>query len=351
MTGTSMDGLDISVVELEGYGLDLKVKDSRNQSFPLGKLSEKLRAISLGKSFTIKDLVEINHHFSHLHLDALKEMHAENAHLIAIHGQTLYHKPPLSLQMLNPNLIAHNLKVPVVYDLRAADLSMGGEGAPMTPLSDAILFRSPAQTRGIVNLGGFCNITKIAAMDQVDRNEISAKDLCACNHILDSLAREMWGFEYDHDGQKALEGKVNPEIFEQVFTILSEQNQTTRSLGSGDELYSSIRGLTPKIASQDLARSIIAAMALLISESLKECAELILAGGGAHNQALVAEIKHFFAGKVYLSDDFNIPIQYRESISMAILGALCEDRIPITLAQVTHCHGEAPVAGVWVQPK
>ena len=112
------------------------------------------------------------------------------ADLVVAHGQTVFHAPPASWQLLNAAPIARAVRAPVVFDLRQADLAAGGQGAPITPLADWIMLRAhgpAAAGRAIVNLGGFCNVTILPS--GAGPEGVRGMDVCPCNHLLDGVAR------------------------------------------------------------------------------------------------------------------------------------------------------------------
>ena len=175
MTGTSIDGLDAALVRITGQGYAMKVAVLNCLEVELGDLAIPLKKLSLQQPMKAEEITRIAHDFGLLHLKALKELAGDNKlDLISVHGQTVLHKPPLSWQLINPSIIAYGLDTPVVYDLRAADLAAGGEGAPITPLADFILFRNGSETRGIVNLGGFCNVTILPLTSTISQGWTSA---------------------------------------------------------------------------------------------------------------------------------------------------------------------------------
>ncbi|NQU66064.1 MAG: anhydro-N-acetylmuramic acid kinase, partial [SAR324 cluster bacterium] len=277
--------------------------------------------------------------------------------LIALHGQTIYHSPPLSWQLINPTLIAQKLNVPVIFDLRAADLAQGGQGAPITPLGDFILFRDIVEKRSIVNLGGFCNITTLPGISNSAKNDVDLEywqslvggfDLSPCNHLLDKISRDLIGQPYDENGNNALTGSVSKKPFEKLHSILSGMFNEKRSLGTGDETSQWISRFSGDVIAVDLARTACAAIAQMIVDSV-DSDRIILAGGGVKNAALMEEITKRFSGKVSTSNEFGIPSEHREAIEMAILGALCQDRVPITLPQVTGSKTKF-ISGCWVLP-
>ncbi len=358
MTGTSLDGLDIGLVEIEGSGLMMRVKVKKCLSKPLGKLADSLRLIASRLPITAKEIARISNKLATLHLSSLMEIAGNRKlDLVSIHGQTLYHAPPLSLQMINPTPVAIGLNVPVVSDLRAADLAMGGQGAPITPISDFILYSSPNEKLYIVNLGGFCNITKLPECDRSSMDHINAKlknisgqDVCSCNQILDAISRDLFHSPFDDKGKRALNGSVEAEPFNYLKNYLMDQSKSKRSLGTGDENDTL---LLKKFGSQhspeNLARSACAAIASTIVSKTDSADRIILAGGGTKNLALVTEINDRSEIKVELSDSCGISATHREAVSMAILGTLCHDRVQITLPQVTGSKGKA-ISGIWVLP-
>ncbi len=354
MTGTSLDGLDAALVRVQGFGLALKAEFVGLVSLPLGPVAEPLRRLAEQQPMTAGDISRTAQDFSALHVQALRELSSgQPLDLIAVHGQTIFHAPPLSWQLLNPTPIAQALSAPVVCDLRAADLAAGGQGAPITPLADHLLFRHRREARAIVNLGGFCNLTLLPGGDDVTL--IRGADVCACNQVLDAIARLALNAPFDRDGAAALRGKVLDRLHDTLVTALGAQARARRSLGTGDELAAVLARLSERRPdADDLARTACAAVATVIARALGPLSDgmpqrVILAGGGVRNRALVAELTARAQRPVDTSAQHGIPIDAREAGAMAVLGVLCADRVPITLPQVTGVE-RAPIAGVWVQP-
>ena len=393
MTGTSIDGLDAALVRITGQGLAMKVTVLNCIKVELGRDPDlfgiPLKKLSLQQPMKAEEITRTAHDFGLLHLKTLKELIGDSKlDLVSVHGQTVLHKPPLSWQLINPSIIAYGLNTPVVYDLRAADLATGGEGAPITPLADFILFnhgqqvaptlavgetassptlavgetgidnRNSSETRGIVNLGGFSNITILPPCPEDDDpstisspciDNIAGMDVCSCNQLLDRIADKLFGVQYDDNGLHAAKGEVLPEGFETLLRRLSDQTNERRSLGTGDELEEWLREYSSGHSAADIARTACAAIAQVIVNSCQPVDRLIVAGGGVNNSTLLNEIRDRAVVPVDLSDDYDIPFKFREAVAMAVLGALCQDRIPITLPQVTGVD-IAPVSGCWVIP-
>ena len=355
MTGTSIDGLDVALVAIQGRGLAMTAQAVRCLSRPLGPLVEPLRRLASQTPMSAGDIARLSRDLSLLHADVLRElMGDEKCDLIAVHGQTVFHAPPASWQMIAAAPIAHALGAPVVFDMRAADLAAGGQGAPITPLADYVLFRHPRERRTIVNLGGFSNYTSLppapGRSPQRRAAELSAirgGDICACNQLLDTLARTTFGEPFDEGGKRALAGTACPEVRDALAAELRAQGRSGRSLGTGDELVELLSRLRGRCPGEDFARSACEAIAQVAVARIGVTDRVLLAGGGARNQALFAAIAAFATAPVQLTDVCGVPAHYREAIAMAVLGALCQDRVPITLPQITSLSQPAPLAGSW----
>jgi anhydro-N-acetylmuramic acid kinase len=347
MTGTSIDGLDIAVLRIRHFGLRLHATLEATSTVPLGKLAAPLRRLAEQQPMTAGEIAQVQREFSLLHLAALKPLHEKHKlQLVSVHGQTVFHAPPDSWQLFQPAPLAHGLGVPVVCDMRAADLANGGQGAPLTPLADFLLLRHGTEDRAVVNLGGFCNLTRLPGGHDIDR--IAGLDVCACNQVLDAVARAVLDAAYDRDGQAAMQGTTDERAATRLATLLRRQAKSGRSLGTGDEAVAWVeahRGLGPA----DLAATACAAVASTIVQAATGAQRLILAGGGTRNRRLVAELAARAACPVQLSDDLGVPTAYREAMGWAVLGALCQDRQAIALPQVTGAERSA-VAGLWCLP-
>ncbi len=355
MTGTSIDGIDAALVAIEGRGLDQRPLIVRGISRPLGSLASGLREAADQRPLTAARFSELAHELAMAHVRAITELlSGDRCDLIAVHGQTIVHAPPLSWQIINPSPIAHHFGVPVVYDMRAADLSSGGQGAPITPITDAILLREYPSRAAVVNLGGFCNVTTGVGRTErgLDTAMIGGRDVCACNHVLDTVSRAALHQPYDEGGGHALAGSVDPEALDGLLAILNEQSMSGRSLGTGDEVSGWIEAHLTRVKPNDLAATACAAIGRAVAESVRDAETILLAGGGTRNMALVKAIRlAAVPAGVRFADEAGISSTYREPVAIAILGSLCQDRVPITLPQVTGGGSvPPPLSGCWVLP-
>jgi 1,6-anhydro-N-acetylmuramate kinase len=380
MTGTSIDSIDAALVEISGRGLEMTARFIRGASAPLGDLAPRLRHLADQHPMTAGDIAALSRDFSLAHIPVIREAAADaTPDLISIHGQTVFHQPPNSWQMLTPAVIAREIGVPIVFDLRAGDLAAGGQGAPITPIADWIWFRHLQASGGaciaVVNLGGFCNVTRLFAEPSDPRfiewmataiervggpgtaerlrdkspNKITGSDLCPCNHLLDAIARRLLSAPYDEDGRRASMGEPVQEAQEDLEGVLVSLRRSDRSLGTGDETGEWISRWRARCRPEDLAATACESIATMIAREV-QASLVLLAGGGLKNRALRSAIESCCSCRVQCTDDVGLPADYREAACFAILGALCQDRIPITLPQVTHVPSPPPISGTWVLP-
>lgn len=362
MTGTSIDGLDCALARITGRGLAMRAELLATHSAPIPDgLRQTLRRIAAAEPLTAAAIARAAREFGELHAntiaDLLKASNTPKPDLIAVHGQTVFHSPPDSWQLINPAPIARAHNCPVVSDLRAADLAAGGQGAPITPLADFTLFRHESLPTAVVNLGGFCNITLLpAAPASADPASllphIRGFDVCACNQILDDLARKVLRADYDESGAAALRGHPHEEALIDLEGVLATQSSSKRSLGTGDESAEWVSRWRVHVPADDLAATACEGIGRTIAERIVETGaeRILLAGGGARNAALVKAIASWVSSTPVTTDTLGVDVSSREALCMAVLGALSHDRVPITLPQVTRCPPPAPIAGSWLLP-
>lgn len=359
MTGTSIDSIDAALVEISGRGLDMTARFIRGASAPLGDLVPRLRRLAQQHPMTAGEIATLSRDFSLAHIPVIRDALAgARPDLICIHGQTVFHQPPISWQMLTPAVIAHAVRAPVVFDLRAADLAAGGQGAPITPIADWVLFRHWADRLALINLGGFSNYTawstpaqRADAADPAPQNfpDIFGGDLCVCNQLLDMLARERLGRGYDEGGRIAATGSPDAAAMAELVSLLETQRCAGRSLGTGDEL-ASWASRHSSLPTPVILRTACEAIAESIIAGVKPEFPLLVGGGGVHNAALLDALARGCRHGVHPTDAAGVPVAYREAACFAVLGALCQDRIPISIPRITGVPDPAPIAGAWVLP-
>ncbi len=354
MTGTSIDGLDAALISVHGRGLAARVALVAHEAFSFpAPLANALRAAAEQIPMTSGAFATLQRDFGVFHAECLQRFVAgRTVHLAALHGQTVYHAPPVSWQLLQAAPVVAALRCAVVCDLRQADLAAGGQGAPITPLADWMLFRAE-RDRAIVNLGGFCNATVLPAACAV--TDVRGCDVCACNQVLDAVARTVLHCPFDANGKSARRGTVNGAIAAELRAILETQRSARRSLGTGDEAIAWVAAHRATVAADDLAASAVSAVGTIIGvavrqEGMTTDGEILLAGGGARHPVLAETIAAASGLRTRLLNEAGVPLEAREAMEIAVLGALAADGIPISLAAATGRGQPAAADGVWIYP-
>ncbi|MFT3687126.1 MAG: anhydro-N-acetylmuramic acid kinase [Phycisphaerales bacterium] len=225
----------------------------------------------------------------------------------------------------------------------AADLAMGGQGAPLTPLSDYVMFRDRkgGEGRMVVNLGGFANATVLGGSAAAGERGFAGRDLCACNQLLDLIARRVMGVAFDADGAAAMSAEPDEDALDDLLGMLRSQGAAGRSLGTGDEASGWI-GRHWKggagCSGPALAASACEAIGQVIGEQSRQGSgveRVIIAGGGVRNRALVRAIEGNCSCRVEASDVHGVPAELREAAGWAVLGALAWDGERLPLKHVT----------------
>ncbi len=350
MTGTSLDALDAAIVRITGVGLSMTAQVLETRTEPLAGLATTLRAFASGQPMTAREIAAVSHALALLHARAILALCANRRpDLVAVHGQTVFHAPPLSWQLVNPAPIAAAIGAPVVSDLRAADLAHLGQGAPITPLADWIFLRRCGRRAAVANLGGFCNVTLLPPPGGKP-DDCLGFDVCACNLLLDAVARHALGAPFDDGGRVARSGRTDPAALDDLTSTLDAQRGTGRSLGTGDEAAEWVARWIGRIAPADLARTACEGLALTVARAVSGAEIVALAGGGTRNAALVRALESSCPVPVTTTDALGLSSEFREAACMAVLGALSADRVPITLAAVTRRDRADFLSGTWTYP-
>lgn len=224
MSGTSLDGIDVALVRIEGSGVESKVELIHFTTVPFCNdiKSEIQQALSIENS-NVQLICSLNFKLGLCFANAVKEVckeanfSLEQLDLIGSHGQTIYHQPkqdgnriPSTLQIGEPAVIAYETNTTVISNFRTMDMAAGGQGAPLVPYSEVILYRDPSKNRLLQNIGGISNVTVIPSQ-QSDQNVI-AFDTGPGNMIIDEVCQRLFQLPYDQNGQIAKQGRVVDEI-------------------------------------------------------------------------------------------------------------------------------------------
>lgn len=342
MSGTSLDGIDVAIVDIAGK----RINTVAHSTTPY---SASVRNRILNAS-TPADISRLNFELGELYARAVikackrAKITVDSLDLIGSHGQTIYHEGARSsLQIGEASVIAERLGVPVVSDFRTRDIAAGGQGAPLVPFVDALLFKSGVA----LNIGGIANITILPSG--------IAFDTGPGNMVIDQLTGRLTQGKqrFDRDGSIAARGHVNRPLLD---SLLADNYYKARPpKTAGREQYGSSfidRLLATGLTLEDLIATATALTAATIAAAITGFApgttQLIAAGGGTHNRQLMAQLAAFLPGcRVTTSAEFGIDPDAKEAIAFAILAhrtwrhrsgnlpAATGARKPVVLGKVT----------------
>ncbi len=340
MSGTSVDSVDGAIVEIEGDGYDLDVKLLFFGSYPFPEaLRSKVNSAMSPSSSDVRMICELNFELGKFYAEAARKFAEDSGlepQLIANHGQTVYHIPmrahrhgfiPSTLQLGEPSFMALELGVPVVSDFRPADIAAGGEGAPLVPMADYILFRSETHSRAIHNIGGISNLTFIPANASVE--DIVAFDTGPGNTLIDNAMMRLFGREYDVDGMIAAKGKVNRDILNMLMHNDYFDMRPPKSTGREEFNLGNLPPEIWKLRPEDIIATLTAFTAESIADAYQKFVvplgldEIYVGGGGAENPVLMQMLRdRLFPIPVYPLSMLGIEPKAREAVAFAILGYL-----------------------------
>jgi anhydro-N-acetylmuramic acid kinase len=327
MSGTSADGLDLVLISVSGCGKSTKCVIERTAHFDYPNDLRKQISESMKADALMRDVCGLDFELGEFFGDcARKFLGDERIDLVASHGQTVFHNPPgrtkhaCTLQIGDGDIISMKTGVITISDFRIKDIEAGGEGAPLVPHADYILYSSETESIALNNLGGISNVTYIPARARED--QITAFDTGPANALIDLITRKHFGVSFDKDGSISANGKVDPELFESLKSKEMDYILKMPPKSTGKEVYN--EGYLPanSLNPYDLLRTVVKFSAWSIYESYKVhiipkgIDGIILTGGGAMNKTLVGDIKRYFGGiPVEVSADW----QWREAKAFAIL--------------------------------
>lgn len=312
MSGTSLDGLDIAycVFSFEKGLWSYQIPFAKTIRYT-SQIKEKLLK---AENTTGEQLSKIDKDFGHFLGKQVKffiEEKKVEVDFISSHGQTIFHQPNenFTLQIGDINSIAAENGLETIGDFRRLDIALGGQGAPLVPIGDRLLF---AQYPYCMNLGGFSNVS-------FESNGLrKAYDICPVNMVLNYLAAKE-GKEYDFGGQMAKSGRVDNELLEKLNSLPYYQNQTQASLGK-EWVKENIKPIieSSNLSTRDLLATYTEHISVLLSKNIG--GDCLVTGGGAWNTFLIDKVREKTPFEITLPD--KTTIDYKEALIFALLGVL-----------------------------
>ncbi len=370
MSGTSADGIDVAIVRIAAGrskpALTLLAHEGFRYPAPLRRA---VLAAMNASSISTAELARLNWRLGLAYAEAVKataEKHSLRLDLIGCHGQTLYHQPravsyagrsfACTWQLGEPAVLAASLGVPVVSNFRPADMAAGGQGAPLVPLLDYVLFANRKRGRVLQNIGGIANLTAIPA--GAASSAVVAFDTGPGNMIIDWLAQELTGARFDRNGQSAARGTVLKPVLATLLRNPYFHLKPPRTAGReqfGREFaarfLAACRKLSPRTedamatATAFTAETIAASYKSFVRRSMQgQTVDYIVSGGGARNATLMAMLAQRLEPlgcDLATSEQFGLPAEAKEAAAFALLAWQTWHRQPGNVPKATGATGPA----------
>jgi anhydro-N-acetylmuramic acid kinase len=338
MSGTSLDGVDAAVVRLRGDRPAASLIAFATVPYDA---AFRARVLDLLRGGTPRDLAFLHVALGERFADAadvvlaLAGLHRDALAFVASHGQTVWHEPGrATLQLGDPAVIAERMGVPVVSDFRSRDVAAGGQGAPLVPMADALLFSAPDRPRILLNVGGMANVTWVPPGG--DTNAVRAFDTGPGVAVMDAVVRQLRpGLTHDADGALAARGRADEALVAELLTDPFFAAPPPKSTGRevfGDALAAGlvreIRVRRPDATDEDCVATALAFTVTAIADQVgrwlpDDGAEVVVSGGGARNPELVRRLAAQLPGRaVRRFDELFFDGDAKEAVAFALLGWL-----------------------------
>ncbi len=354
MSGTSLDGVDAALVELTGTSEQTKVSLKEFITVPFSATEKaQIQAQLANATSSVEGLCSLDfalgRSFGQAVLAVCQKagISSDNLVFVASHGQTLYHLPDppegetrSTMQLGNAAIIAELTHTTVVSDFRARDMAVGGQGAPIVPYSEYVLYRSPDHTRILQNIGGIGNATIIKQNAKLE--DLFAFDTGPGNMVIDELCRHFFHEEYDDGGKHGAAGTVNQTVLQALLKhpYFAEQPPKTTGREVFGKQYTEALLANYDLKADDWIATATALTAQTIADAIKPFApagtQLIVGGGGSYNPTLLAMIAKAAQGvEVLTQEQLGLRSDAKEAIAMTILGNQTLHHLPSNVPSAT----------------
>lgn len=337
MSGTSLDGIDICLVNIHQIKKDYTYEIEQFKSYKYRlSLINKIKEASKNDTSTVQKICSLNYEVAYAYVEAIQQFINDTScnmvevDFIAMHGQTIWHNPnhmdgyfSSTLQIGEPAVIAYAFNKKVISNFRTMDMAAGGSGAPLIPFVNYQLYKNQNKNIAFQNIGGIGNVCYLKKNSSPD--DVIAFDTGPGNMLIDGAMQKLYHLDYDAFGNIAKKGKMITEVLDEMledsYLYMPYPKSTGREKYNDqylDNLISKIKKYTPK--NEDVIATITAYTAYTIIKEyqlfLPDIDEIILSGGGAHNKFLVDLLRQNLTAKIIISDQ----IDAYEAFGFAILG-------------------------------
>jgi anhydro-N-acetylmuramic acid kinase len=317
MSGTSLDGLDLAycVFKKESDKWKFSIKEAITLKYDIEWTKKLKNAHTLSSASLLKLHNEYGTYLGHCVRDFARGKKITNLDFISSHGHTIFHQPEnrFTFQLGHGAAIASATGYPVVNDFRSLDVTLGGQGAPLVPIGDKLLF---SEYEYCLNIGGFANISYEHKGDRI------AFDICPANIALNYLAG-LYGKDYDEDGKIAAKGKVDKTLLNKLNALSYYKKAAPKSLGR-EWLEKEFLPIIDKtnLSNTDKMATVTQHIVMQIAAVMNgRKASLLATGGGALNKHLIQQIKKHSPQTKIIVPGKEL-VNYKEALVFALLGAL-----------------------------
>ena len=357
MSGTSMDGLDCGLfdiylsTECDLYWncLDFKV-------FPYTSETRfNIEQALTGNKETILNVDEVLGNIFSIYCK--KFLQGRRVDIIASHGQTVAHQDGILTKQIGIPINIHDkITAPIIYNFRQADIELGGNGAPLMPFLDWLLFKNNHKDTITINLGGVANISFIDKTG--NRDFVIGFDTGPGMALIDETCKLVWDIDMDHNGLKAAKGKTNISLLNKLMEHEYFSKLPPKSTGRdqfGLNIVIDVMNNYSDINPEDLLRTFCSLTAKSISVSLKNILNInqlnprvIISGGGTNHPILMDEIKKYLQlSDIYTSDEYGIKSKMKESLLMAVLAVARIKNIPSNMPSVSNAREKVVLGDIY----
>lgn len=372
MSGTSADGIDVALARISGKPPKLSIKLEGHHHVPYSSVVRKaILRVAAGESSGVAEISQLNfalgEEFASAAIAACRiwRVSMRRISLIGSHGQTVYHQGAPSsfaghsrvsstLQIGEPSVIAERTGVTTVADFRPADMAAGGQGAPLVPFVDYLLYRHPKRNRVALNIGGIANVTVIPA--GAKPKDVFAFDTGPGNMIVDALVEKFTHgrARYDKDSEMALRGRMLPKLLNEMMEHPYLHKELPKTAGReqfgrayAEKIFA--WGKKNRAKPADVVRTATIFTSLSIGSAFQkfilprtQVDELIVSGGGARNTLMMVYLAAILPGfPIVSSDHFGIEPEAKEALAFAVLAYESFHGRPNNLPSATGAHHPA----------
>lgn len=353
MSGTSLDGIDLALIETDGNDY---IKVLKTDYLPFANILQNQIKKLFFEKILVNEICEVENIITNHHIDLvnnfLKKNNLKSADidLIGFHGLTLYHNPKINIswQIGNSQNLATKTNIKVVGNFRTKDVCKNGQGAPLVPIYHYHLFRKNFQNLMVLNIGGVANYTYF----NNDLESLFASDLSFGNAVFNDKMQKFYQKNYDDEGKLASSGKINKEIVAEILQhkIFQIKHPISFSRNDFDEALERLNHLA--------VNDILANYCEIFAENLKnkiqqnfQPKKIIICGGGAYNLTLVNYIKNKLPNmEIFTANELGYNTDSIEAEAFAFLAVRSFLNLPISFKNTTGSNDEDGLGGVIFQP-